>query len=124
MAISTGLDAKTIDQLQELGKITGREKTIVSDGNDTRKVTIDTIIGYAAGVLAGTPVSTTVTTPSTSTSLRGQCIFFVPKGEKVSVSERAPGTFYLEETDQTSIRTQINLPTTVGVSKSLGLKRV
>ena len=124
MAISTGLDAKTIDQLQELGKITGREKTIVSDGNDTRKVTIDTIIGYAAGVLAGTPVNTAVSSPSNNTSLRSQCIFFVPKGEEVSVSERAPGTFYLEETDQTSIRTQINLPTTVTVSKSLGLKRV
>ena len=125
MAISTGLDAKTIDQLQELGKITGREKTIVSDGKDTRKVTIDTIIGYAAGVLSGSPARTTVSNQNTNTSsLRSQCIFFVPKGEEVSVSERSPGTFYLEESDQTSIRTQINLPTTVTVSKSLGLKRV
>ena len=122
MAISTGLDAKTIDQLQELGKITGLEKTIVSNGTDTRKVTIDTIIGYAAGVLSGMPVTTSVSAPSSS--LRSQCIFFVPKGEEISVSERSPGSFYLEETRQTSIRTQIQLPTSVTVSKSLGLKRV
>lgn len=123
MAISTGLDAKTIDQLQELGKLTGLEKTVVSDGSDTRKVTIDTIVGYAAGVLAGTP-SNTSSGSNTGVSLKGQCLFFVPKGETVDVSERSPGCFYLEETNQTSIRTQINLPTSVTVSQSLGLRRV
>ena len=45
MAIAIGIDSKTIDQLQELGKITGLEKTVISDGTDTRKVTIDTIVG-------------------------------------------------------------------------------
>ena len=124
MAIAIGIDTKTIDQLQELGKITGLEKTVVSDGTDTRKVTIDTIIGYAASVLAGTPVSVTTPTPSVGSSLRGQCIFFVPEGTEIPVIERTPGSFYLEETRQTSIRTQINLPTSVTVSQSLGLRRV
>lgn len=119
---TTSLDAKTIDQLQELGKLNGLEKTIVSDGTTTRKVTIDTIIGYAASVLAGTPSS--VSNPSVGSSLKGQCVFFVPQGSEVPVVERAPGSFYLEETRQTSIRTQISLPTSVSVSKNLGLRRV
>lgn len=123
MAIAIGIDSKTIDQLQEIGKITGLEKTVISDGTDTRKVTIDTIVGYAAGVLANTP-SNTSSIPSTGTSLRSQCIFFVPEGKEVPVVERTPGSFYLEETRQTSIRTKVNLPTSVTVSKSLGLRRV
>lgn len=114
------LDAKTIDQLQELGKLNGLEKTIISDGTTTSKVTIDTIIGYAASLLAGTPTNVS----SISTSLNGQSLFFVPEGCEVPVVERAPGSFYLEETRQTSIRTQISLPTSVSVSKSLGLRRV
>lgn len=124
MAIAIGIDSKTIDQLQELGKITGLEKTVISDGTDTRKVTIDTIVGYAAGVLANTPSNTSSSIPNTGTSLRSQCIFFVPEGKEIPVVERAPGSFYLEETRQTSIRTKVNLPTSVTVSKSLGLRRV
>lgn len=122
MAI-TGLDAKTIDQLQEAGKLNGLEKTIISDGTTTRKVSIDTIVGYTANRLAKEPTNTSIN-PSIGSTLKEQCIFFVPEGNTVPVVERAPGSFYLEETRQTSIRTQISLPTSVSVSKSLGLRRV
>ena len=122
--MSTGnITAKTIDDLQELGKLTGMEKTIVSNGNDTRKVTIDTIVGYAAGVLARTPNSSS-TSPGTGTNLNGQCIFFVPEGSEVPISERTPGSFYIEEQSQISIRSKVSIPTSVSVSHSLGLRRV
>ena len=118
MAVLSSLEAKTIDELQELGKLSGTEKTIVSNGNESRKVSIDTIIGYAASRLSNTPMS------SSMPGISGQSIVFIPEGEEIPISERTPGCFYLEEVKQTSLRTKINIPTSVVVSKSLGLRRV
>lgn len=122
MAVSTPFESKMIDELQELGKLSGTEMTIVSyDGTQTRKVSIDTIIGYAASILNNSPSLMSSFLPSRS---EGQCIILVPEGEEIDISERLPGCFYLEETRQTSIRTQINVPTSVKVSSSLGLRRI
>lgn len=120
MAVLNALDAKTIDELKELAKLTGVEKTIVSDGKESRKVSIDTIVGYTANKLAGVSGS-----PSVNPGLSGgNSITFIPEGEKIPVNERAPGSFYLEESRQVSIRTKINVPTSVKVSANLGLRRV
>ena len=123
MATSTPFDAKTIDELQELGKLSGLEMTVVSyDGEQTRKVSIDTIIGYAASILANTTPMLMSLRPSNNSV--GSSIIFIPEGEEIDISERTPGSFYLEERRQTSIRTKINIPTSVKVSSSLGLRRV
>ena len=123
MAVVSQFDAKTIDDLQELGKLTGSEKTIISyNGEETRKVTIDTIVGYAAALLNNTQPSTMSLRPTQM--VYGGQIIFIADGEEIPLNERTPGSFYLEETKQTSIRTQINIPTSVRVSKTLGLKRV
>lgn len=111
-------DAKTIDQLQELGKLSGSEKFIVSNGTETKKVSLNTIAGYTAGMVNGTQK-----TPG-SVGLYNQSVIFVPEGEEIPIIERTPGCFYLEETKQVSIRTKINVPTSVKVSQNLGLKRV
>lgn len=122
MATSSVFESKLIDELQELGKLSGIEMTVVSNGEQTRKVSIDTIIGYAASILANQPVPVMM---SLSNNKSGNgCIIAIPEGEEISVSQRSPGCFYLEETRQTSLRTQINIPTTVKVSSSLGLRRV
>lgn len=117
-------NSKTIDELQELGKLTGSEKTIVSDGQDTRKVTIDTIVGYAAAILNGATPALLSLGSSSGASAVSKSIVFIPEEEEIPINERTPGCFYLEETHQTSIRTQINIPTSVRVSGNLGLKRV
>lgn len=123
MATSTPFESKLIDELQELGKLSGTEMTVVSyDGQQTRKVSIDTIIGYAASILSNVQPSTMSLRPTYTTG--GQCIIVIPEGEELDISERTPGCFYLEETKQTSIRTQMNVPTSVKVSSSLGLRRV
>ena len=123
MTTSTPFESKFIDELQELGKLVGTEMTVVSyNGNQTRKVSIDTIIGYAASILTNTQPTIMSLRPSANSV--GQCIILVPEGEEIDISERIPGCFYLEETKQTSIRTQINAPTSVRVSSSLGLRRV
>lgn len=118
MAVLNVVDAKTIDELKELAKLTGAEKTIISDGTESRKVSIDTIVGYTANKLSGSPTSVN---PGLS---GGSGITFIPEGENIPVNERVPGSFYLEEVKQTSIRTKINVPTSVKVSASLGLRRV
>lgn len=118
MAISP-FDSKTIDQLQELGKLSGQEKFVISvEEKDTRKVTVDTIVGYAASQLSGGASQASIG------GYGGQCIIFIEEGEEISIPERTPGCFYLEEEKQTSLRTKINIPTSVKVSSSLGLRRV
>lgn len=127
MATSEVIESKLIDDLQELGKLNGTEMTIVTNGEQTRKVMIDTIIGYAASLLATEPVAATMSLRNNNQvtySANTGCIVLVPEGEQVPISQRKPGCFYLEETRQTSIRTQINIPTSVKVSGSLGLRRV
>lgn len=120
MAINS-IEAKTIDDLREVGKLYGTEKTIISDGTETKKVSIDTIVGYTARMLNGTPIASSLPGQTSNT---GSGIVFIPEGESIPVNERTPGCFYLEEKNQTSIRTEINIPTSVIVSKSLGLRRV
>ena len=122
MSIASEFSAKTIDELQELGKLTGSEMTIVSqNGTESKKVSIDTIIGYAASMIKNIP-STIATIPTGSKN--GGSIIVIPEGEEIPVPQRTPNTFYLEQTKQTSIRTKVNVPTSVTVSKTLGLKRV
>lgn len=125
MATLNTIDAKTIDELQELGKLTGQEKTIVSDGYTTKKLSIDTILGFITSKLnlsSGgiSPISDV--TPSVSSTSNG--IVFIPAGEEIPVYQRTPGYFYIEEKRQTSIRSEIALPSSVTVSGNFGLKRV
>jgi hypothetical protein len=122
MAIGSEFNAKTIDELQELGKLTGSEMAIVSyNGTETKKVSIDTIIGFAASMINNISPATAM---ALTGSRGGDCITVIPEGEEIPISQRTPGCFYLEQTKQTSIRTKVNVPTSVVVGKSLALKRV
>ena len=120
MAVAMSFDSKTIDQLQELGKLNGQEKFVVSvNEEDTRKISLDTIVGYAAAILSGNAG----TMPLMGSNYGGS-IIYIKEGESIDISQRSPGWFYLEERTQTSVRAQINLPTSVKVSSNLGLRRV
>lgn len=125
-SVSYSFESKSIDDLQELGKLTGTEKTIISIDEDTKKVSIDTIVGYAANMITKAMSGNTapVIMSSNFGSSSGNCIIVVPEGEEVPINLRTPGTIYFERTNQSSIRTKINVPTSVVVSKTLGLKRV
>lgn len=125
---SYSFESKTIDELQEIGKLSGSEKTIISIDQDTKKVSIDTIVGYAANLIAQNMSGSNATTPTafimSSSNSSGGCIIIVPEGTEIPINLRSPGTIYLERTHQSSIRTKINVPTSVVVSGNLGLKRV
>lgn len=119
--MAVAFTSKTIDQLQELGKLNGDEKFVVSVNEEyTRKISLDTIVGYAAALLSGNAGASPV-----GFGLNyGGTIIYIEDGKIIDISERSPGCFYLEERKQNSIRTQISLPTSVTVSSNLGLKRV
>ena len=125
-SVSYSIEAKSIDDLQEVGKLTGIEKTLISIENDTKKVSIDTIVGYAANLIAQSLSGNTMPVMMTSNlgSSGGNCIIAIPDGEEIPVNLRTPGTYYMERTKQSSIRTKMNVPTSVVVSSTLGLKRV
>lgn len=124
-SVSYTFEAKTIDDLQEVGKLTGSEKTIISIDDDTKKVSIDTIVGYAANLVAQSfSGSATPMMLSVGTSSYGSGIVVIEEGEEIPINLRTPGTIYFERTKQSSIRTKINVPTSVVVSGTLGLKRV
>lgn len=120
-------ESKTIDELQELGKLSGSEKTIISTNNDTKKVSIDTIVGYATNLIAqqmGGQSASVTSLPVIVNPSDGKCIVVVPEGESIPANQRTPGTIYFEKEKQTSIRTKINIPTSVTVSSTLGLRRI
>lgn len=125
MAIAP-FDSKTIDELQELGKLSGTEKLVASleNGDDTKKVSIDTIVGYAADLIAAAMGNSSTTFAIKPVSSGAGSIVFIEAGKTIDIKDRTLGCFYLEEQNQTSIRTRINIPTSVKVSKSLGLRRV
>ena len=125
-SVSYSIEAKSIDDLQEVGKLSGGEKTLISVDADTKKVSIDTIVGYAANLIAQSLSGNTapVMMASNLGSSGGNCIITVPEGEEIPINLRTPGTYYIEKTKQTSIRTKMNVPTSVVVSSTLGLKRV
>ena len=127
MEVSYSVEAKSIDDLQEVGKLNGTEKTIISVENNTKKVSIDTIVGYAANLVAQSLSGNTapvMMTSNISGGSGGNCLITIPEGEEIPINLRTPGTFYLERTKQNSIRTKMNVPTSVVVSSTLGLKRV
>lgn len=127
MTDSYSFESKTIDDLQEIGKLSGDEKTIISVNDDTKKVSIDTIVGYAADkvsrALSGDYTST-VLAGNINSSSAGNCIITIPEDEEIPTNLRNPGIIYFERVKQTSIRTKINVPTSVVISSTLGLKRV
>lgn len=99
--MSNPYDSKTIDELEEIKKLLGSEKLIVSDGITTNKVSVNTLAGYIAGIIS--------------------------KGKQTIVdndSELLPNDFYLEEESQISIKTEVTIPTSITVSSNLGLRRV
>lgn len=113
------LDVKDINDLEEIGKVQGKNYLLIVQNEKSKRVSLDTIAGYMAGVINVVPGSV-----GTLFSDEGGNVLVIPKGESIPVNRRVPGNFYIEEANQVSIRSQINLPISVGISRQLGLKRV
>ncbi len=119
------LDVKDINDLNIISKISGNDMLLVIKDGKAYRITVDTIVGYTAGNLNGVTPSEPSSSPSTQASVnQDRDIVFIENGKEIPVNKRAPGSFYLEERSQHSVRAQINLPISVTVSKQLGLKRV
>lgn len=113
------MDIKDVNDLEEIGKVHGKNYLFAIVNEKSKRVSIDTIAGYIASTINAIPGSA-----STLFNDEGGNVLVIPKGESIPVNRRIPGNFYIEECDQVSIRSQINLPISVKISKQMGLKRV
>ena len=105
---------KRITELQTLAKLTGEEEVLIDNGDETYKITVDSLLGYIANQInAGTyPPSVTDTTN----------IIVIPEGESMPTSERIEGNFYLRVTDSTTASIVGGLTSRIRVSPNMGLK--
>lgn len=105
---------KRITELNTLAKLTGKEEVLIDNGDETYKITVDSLLGYIANQInAGTyPPSVTDTTD----------IIVIPEGEDIPVSERVKGNFYLKVTGTTEASVVGGLTSRIRVSPNMGLK--
>lgn len=105
---------KRIIELQTLAKLTGKEEVLIDNGDETYKITVDSLLGYIANQInAGTyPPSVTDTTN----------IIVIPEGADMPVSERVEGNFYIKITDTVDASIVGGLTSRIRVSPNMGLK--
>lgn len=118
------LDIKDINDLSLIGKISGDSKLLIMVNDKAYRITADTLVGYAAGVLGNNADVNVSPVATLSMPSQEHDIVFIESGQEIPVNKRTPGVFYLEERSQRSIRSQINLPVSVKISKQMGLKRL
>lgn len=110
----TVVGTKRITELNTLAKLTGKEEVLIDNGDETYKVTVDSLLGYIANQInAGTyPPSVTDTTN----------IIIIPEGQDMAVSERIEGNFYLKVSSSTTANIAGGLTSRIRVSPNMGLK--
>ena len=110
----TVVGTKRITELNTLAKLTGKEEVLIDNGDETYKITVDSLLGYIANQInAGTyPPSVTDTSD----------IIVIPEGEDMTVSERIEGNFYLKISSTTGASIAGGLTSRIRVSPNMGLK--
>lgn len=115
MANVSVINSKQISELKELAKLSGKEVMLIDNGNNnTKKVTVDTLLGYIRDqILSGG-----------STTSTGTSIEIIPEGEELDPESRKEGQFYLNVLSEKDIIESTLIPTSIVVSPSMGLKIV
>lgn len=116
--VSGTFDTKRIYELDPLNKLSGREEVIIDNGDNTYKVTVDTLLGYIRDQINS---ATGGETPSYG---GGGTIHVIEEGESVPVEERIPGHFYLEVISSDEIQLSSGLPRIIKVSPNMDLRLV
>ena len=97
------LGNKRITELDPLPKLTGKELMLIDDGNDSLKVTVDTLLGYIAKEIN---------------------IIEIPENEDIPIVSRLDGNYYLRtvSTDRPQISAAVG--SVIRVSPNMALKIV
>lgn len=113
---NTILGNKRIIELDPLGKLTGKELTVVDSTEGTFKVTVDSLLGYIAKQI------NSGTIPS---DIFSSCnIIDMPVGQIIPIASRVDGNFYLRTCDVVDAQIAAGMNSTIRVSPNMSLKIV
>ena len=109
------LGTKRITEMNPLPKLTGKEEVLIDNGNDTYRVTVDTLLGYIANQINKGTIPSIPTEANTN-------IVVIPEGESIPTDSRVEGTYYIEI--QSTSDMHLILSSRVRVSPNMGLKLI
>lgn len=115
MADYTILGNKRITELKTLGKLSGTEEVILDNGDETYKITVDSLLGYIAKQINSGTIPPSVFASST--------IIEIPEGESIPVESREDGNYYINIQDSRDVAAN-TLYGRIRVSPNMGLKIV
>ena len=107
---------KRISELNSISKLTGQEEVLIDNGDETYRVTVDTLLGYIAN-----QINAGIFPPSMSESTS---IVIIPEGEDIPTSERVEGNYYLKVTSISQATVVGAIASRIRVSPNMGLKIV
>lgn len=107
---------KRITELHALNKLTGKEEVLIDNGENTYKVTVDSLLGYIASQINAGNYPTSIT-ESTN-------IIVIPEDDTIPFTERDEDSFYLNVNSTTLPGVVASLNNRVRVSPNMGLKVV
>ena len=108
---------KRITELYQLNKLTGSEEILIDNGgDDTYKVTVDTLLGYIANRINQGTIP-----PSVYESTN---IIVIEKGENIPIPSRVEGNFYLRVCDVKEAHVSAGLNKNIRVSPNMALKLI
>lgn len=119
MADIVGYGNKRIIELNQLGKLTGKELMLIDteDPNgETMKVTVDSLLGYIAKEINAGNYPESIFTAST--------IVEIPEGEDIPIASRVDGNYYLRTINTTDAKISAGIDRTIVVSPNMALELV
>lgn len=113
-AISNG--TKRIQELVTLNKLTGKEEMLIDNGEETLKVTVDSLLGYIAKSINAGQYPSSVTESS--------AVVVIPEGENLPAASRVEGNIYYRVCSTKEANLSAGYSTRIKVSPNMGLRLV
>ena len=110
------LGNKRITELDPLPKLTGKELMLIDDGNDSLKVTVDTLLGYIAKEINSGTIGDDVFSSCN--------IIEIPENEDIPIVSRLDGNYYIITVSTDRPQISVAVGSVIRVSPNMALKIV
>ena len=111
-------DTKQIHELTSMAKITGREELLIDDGEQSYRVTVDTLLGYIRNTINGNG-------GGSSSAGGGTTIHMINIGDpNIPVESRPEGHYYIRVVNTVEAQLNSGLPRLIKVSPNMQLRMV
>ena len=108
---------KRINELNFLSKLNGSEELLIDNGgDDTYKITVDTLLGYIAHQINEGTIPQSV--------YESTNIVVIDEGENIPIESRVDGTYYLRVCNVESANISAGLSKNIRISPNMGLKLI